>query len=552
MATTHDEIWITDLAECAEGPVADQNRKGCWRSIPYRVHVPQRDEDLSGVSLAANAQTAPSPIVLRLGVEGTYRVFFLTKYPIVGNFTLRVRLSGEPCSETLTVKLNRDGNEYPEWWDAVEIYWKDAALGGNDIVLAPLGETWLWAIRLVPAESARSRPEVAVPYVFTDDGDMMWTERHTRKEDILEREVLIGDDTCAGICVYSGINFDVCNYQTRVGTIAGSSGQHPTNASTANLVHNMRFYSDSGLDPFALVRDYVKERGWEFHVYVRLRPVSGVYPLDGVLDSKYFLDHPEFHLLDKQGTHVCGLSYAYPQVREHLLALYREILGYGVDGLVLCFVRGSPLVLYEPIMVDGFQKKYGVDPRKLEDTDDRWLDFCAEINTDFMREVKSLAGPGQRISGLIHGTPELNRRWAIDVPRWVREGLIDDCYIIGHIYDEHDFHWDAGPEQIDYPWFQNLPGRERVRLFPMLYDWDCLERDPQGYQNAFWSWIDAGADGYGIWDGNGHMAYEYRYLWRTGFRKRLPYAPESRLKNRYPIREINRFRHDRYSVLESW
>ncbi len=546
MSSTQDDIWITDLAARAVGaPVSSSNVEGCWRSVPYRL------EHCEGISLACNAQTHPDPVTIKLGVTGRYGIHLITKYPIVGNFDLRVRLSGDLCFESLEGGLNRAGNEYPEWWDAVEIYWKDAELDGQDLVLAPLPETWLWAVRLEPAVRTEPR-ETVHPYVFTDDGATPWLRIHTRKEDILEREALIPEDTCAKILIYSGAEFDVCGYPTEVGTVVGSSDDTPTNEYGANVSHNMKFYRDHEWNPLLLVKDYAKSRDWEFHVYVRLRALSGVYPLDGVFDSRFFMDHPEFHMRDKEGTHICGVSYAYPEVREHVLALFEEMLSFGVDGLVLCFVRGCPMVLYEPIMVKGFRDRYGMDPRELADTDERWLDYCAEINTDFMRQVKSLAGPGQRISGFIHGTRELNRRWAMDIPRWVREGLIDDCFIIGHIYDEHDYHWDAGPDQLDFEWFQNLPGRERVRLFPMLYPWDYLKEDPESYQKAFWSWLDAGADGYGVWDAGGDLAYEHRFLWKLGLADREPYEQRSRLTNRYLIKEINGFRHDRYSVLESW
>ncbi len=52
-----------------------------------------------------------------------------------------------------------------------------------------------------------------------------------------------------------------------------------------------------------------------------------------------------------------------------MIDLIKEILEYRPDGISLCFVRGVPMVLYEPIMVDGFKKKYGLDPRDLPETD---------------------------------------------------------------------------------------------------------------------------------------------------------------------------------------
>jgi hypothetical protein len=539
-------IWFTDLpARVVRGTVSPRPVAGAWRCVPYRL------ENLRGISLAFSPYANPGPVTLRLGVKGRHRISLVTKYPIVGNFGLRVKLTGDLCFESLDGGLNRQGHEYPEWWVAVEIFWKEADLTGQNLVLAGVPNTWLWAIRLEPVRGAPRPRRVVHPYVFTEDGDMMRLRRHSRKEDILER-VLLPEDSCARIMIYSGINFDACEHMTRVGTRAGTSGDMPNDDYGANLAHNMKLFIRNRWDPMTVMRDYARRRNWEFQVYVRLRAASGVYPEDGLYDSRFFMDHPEWHMRDKEGTHICGVSYAYPQVREHVLAFYREILGYGVDGLCLCFVRGCPLVLYEPAMVRGFQKKYGLDPRTLADTDARWLDYCAEVNTEFMRQVKALAGPGQRLSGLVHGTRALNRRWGMDLPRWIREGLIDDLFIIGHTYDEHEYHVEAGPEAIEYEWFQNLPGRARVRLFPMLYPWGCLRKDPAGYQAAFWRWLDQGADGYGLWDGHGHLAYEYRGFWNLGAEPRTPLEPRSRLTNRYVIREINGFRHDRYSVLESW
>ena len=107
------------------------------------------------------------------------------------------------------------------------------------------------------------------------------------------------------------------------------------------------------------------------------------YPFDRIR-SKFFLDHPEYHCFDREGQRVGRLSYAYPEVQEHILSLISEIADYDPDGVCLAFIRGVPLVLYEPIMVEAFREKHRIDPRALDESDARWLEYQAEVITPFL------------------------------------------------------------------------------------------------------------------------------------------------------------------------
>lgn len=86
-----------------------------------------------------------------------------------------------------------------------------------------------------------------------------------------------------------------------------------------------------------------------------------------------------------------------------------EIAAYQPDGVCLCMVRGVPLVLYEPIVVNDFQKVHGVDPRSLTSTDERWLEYQAGIITAFIREVRAGLAPEQKLSIVNNGARERGR-----------------------------------------------------------------------------------------------------------------------------------------------
>lgn len=90
------------------------------------------------------------------------------------------------------------------------------------------------------------------------------------------------------------------------------------------------------------------------------------------------------------------MSLAYPQVVEYRLALMRELLSFGVDGifLVVCTPIG-----YEPPVSKSFEKKYGIDPRTIGEHDPRWTKHQASYVTDFIRKVSQLVREEERKTG---------------------------------------------------------------------------------------------------------------------------------------------------------
>ena len=577
MGIVKTDVLITDLRErVIKGKVADKRIPNCWRVIPYQA------EGFEGIAVSCYGSKPPKPLILRLGVDGPYRISFVINFFGGG---IQVKLTGERYFQTLTAlqfeyyrplggSYDRDPRPrevlglhddkwgyYEDWWNLQEIFWREADLTGRDLILGldpDISEdsvragNWLGAIRLEPLERlSESKSEVQFPLAIFNDGGVALDAR--TPEDLVRNEALtIPEDSCTRIMIWGSGDSDVCNYPTKVGTPYGESTEGYTKAEAMRIA-NVQAWHEKGWDSMAVMRDYAKGRGWEFHAYVRINGFMYAYPFDHECwRSGFFDDHPQHTCLDKEGNRVLRLSYAYPEVREHYLALYREILSYNPDGICICFIRGCPMVLYEPIMVEGFMRRHGVDPRLLDEMDDRWIDYCAEVITEFMKQVKALLKPGQRLSAVVHGTYILNRRWGLDIRRWIREGIVDDYYITGHIYNEHDGHWEGGPEDLGYDYFQSLPGREKVRLFPMFYCWARFAADPQKHREAFWSYFDRGADGYAVWDAAGRTWAAMQAFLDIGCRERRPWVPRTRMTRKHKLLKMSGYRWDRYTPIEGW
>ena len=105
-----------------------------------------------------------------------------------------------------------------------------------------------------------------------------------------------------------------------------------------------------------------------------------------------------------------NVSFGFPEVRRHKLAYVRELLDYGVDGLMLDFIRragrfrvvnermvhfpyywdddGACQYGYEAPIVDAFRDATGLDPHALSNCDERWIRHRAAYNTLMLREIR--------------------------------------------------------------------------------------------------------------------------------------------------------------------
>ena len=497
----HEEIIISNLDQRVDRRLLGSTASDRWRAIPYKA------EGISGVMLGTGGSASIPPIDISLDVQGLYRVW-VAVHSFLSASRLRIRLTGDLCCETLPPTPSTEQISYPALY---EMPWREADLTGKDLIiegghLPQFYPAALAYIRLEPLEQKSPTPEMMIehPMAVTEDGFGIFHEiQHNRPQDLIEPLNAIPESSCMKMLIWGAADGDICLYPTRVGTHRGSPASGLSRHTDEVYHANLRRWREKGWDPMLTVKDLCRVRGWEFYAYVRVEAFATQYPLTLTcgIRSSFFEENPRYHCRDKEGRHVMRLSYANPEVQDHMLELFKEIIEYEPDGLCLAFIRGVPLVLYEEVMVDGFIAKYQVDPRILDETDPRWLRYQANIINSFMVRVKAQLKPGQRLSAIIPGNIEDCARWGLDPSFWVREGIVDDLFPTGQKFTPEDVHIDD-PYNLHFESFRELSGKDDYRVIPMLYPWSLFANDYPSWRKLIYDFLDAGADGYAVWDGN--------------------------------------------------
>ena len=528
------DILIRELDKAVDRKLVqtDPSQTNLWKPVSYV------SDEFAGVMLGEGGGPEQKPVTIRLGAEGVYRVF-LGLYGGYDARQMRVRLAGAQASDTIPIKAT--GNRTLV---IGETFWKQADLTGRDLVLEGSGDARSpGALAYVRLQKIPDRKD-SYPMVISEDGYGIFLGSEHSGPEVLEKAFeSIPQGTCMRMLLWGNGCADNCNYPSKVGQFYPNAGYQL--AWRPEFARNIQTWKDNGWDSLKVMREYTRKRKWEFHVYIRMQAFKAPFPFDAQENSKFFNDHPEYHCLDSQGQKVNRLSYAYPEVQEYMLSLIKEIAGYEPDGVCLCLIRGLPLVLYEPIMVDGFKTRYGVDPRELDELDPRWMDYQGAVVTSFIQQVKQALAPNQRLSVIVPATELDCRRWGLDVATWVKRGLIDDLFPTGQIFDELDVHRDA-PDNLDFDYFARLDGRKNIRLIPLLYPWSKFSSDFDGWERLMHSYLDRGADAYAVWDGRSSMP-KTKDLGRTLKKYERPAPPPSR---EVKLRSLQGFRIDRYHYFE--
>ena len=174
--------------------------------------------------------------------------------------------------------------------------------------------------------------------------------------------------------------------------------------------------------------------------------------------TPFHLAHPEMRQLNADGSPRPRLSFAYPEVRQYLCSIGREILERGVDGLMIDVLRHPPMAIFDQPLVDGFIRETGEDPRKMPgDGSEAWLRYRATAFTSLLRDFRaamdSSGFPDKPI--YVRAMPEPWRllRDGCDVDAWLSEGLVDTFIAESHW---HPSHLDLAPVQ------QIIKGRARL------------------------------------------------------------------------------------------
>jgi len=287
-------------------------------------------------------------------------------------------------------------------------------------------------------------------------------------------EIAETDVTALFICPNIGMNM---NYPSQVaqmiGEPAGPGAADPVEDPSATrpgslerAIVNLRSLVAAGHDPLGLVIERAQAKGLETFISFRLNEVHAVEQEESVLLSRFWQDHPEWHIGNPgddmppvyhrilgPNTHPIvggwlpgGLDFAVPEVRSQRLAEIRECCErYPIDGIDLDFQR-FPMYFRPGQEAEGKQLMTA------------WMREIREMT----RAVGDLRGRPLLVSVRIMATPEQNELIGLDPIAWANEGLVD-MVTVSH-YLRNDFPLPAARYRTLLP--DNVPLYASIEVAP--------------------------------------------------------------------------------------
>jgi len=203
---------------------------------------------------------------------------------------------------------------------------------------------------------------------------------------------------------------DIVMHDSKVGEVQGRRFDSPPDRCSEVIAELRR----RGTDVMHVVADQAHRHGVEVVASMRMSDTHHRQPdPDSSGVPQLLLDHPEYAIRRQDGIQETALDYSVPEVREHRLAILRELAeGYDVDGLELDFMRWGKHFAREE------------------------APFKIDVMTDFVGRVREILDEAARRRGrdrLVLGAQVprslyLSLVCGLDPRTWVTHGWLD--YII--------------------------------------------------------------------------------------------------------------------------
>ncbi|HXG24664.1 MAG TPA: hypothetical protein VNJ09_08935 [Chthonomonadales bacterium] len=453
-------IWITDMSRCnPSSALSITMKRGHWKTYPYELTTGQK-----GIMVWTSATAKAPALRIPLGVKGWYAIFVGLFSGANGSVAwIKLNTDVAPLKrsnsnadyygnfrDTLFKVAQLNGDETLQFAPQTEGY--ASACGVGYVKLIPLSDQEIKGIQADRADTSKRNMTV------TDDGfSFIYAQRPTTTEDLLTQiEPLRYSDVDTLIMEQFG--GDKVMYPSAVGTMPGLDMDDFAELGHRYYVETVRAFARQKINPLKVLIDGAHGVGVKIHVGIRPAGTSWAPPYDEFWETPFFKNHPEWYCIDRDGKVTTRMSWAVPEVRRHYIELLQEMLRLGADGVNIVFVRGVPVVLYEPAFCKMFQDKYGIDARTLEDTDSRILSMRSDVVTTFFRELRAMLdaeqkrrGDGKRLQASVvtFGNEYDNSWYGIDIRRLVNEGLLDHIMV-------YPFDIGARKGGVDYAFFREV------------------------------------------------------------------------------------------------
>ena len=290
-------------------------------------------------------------------------------------------------------------------------------------------------------------------------------------------------------------------------------------AGARNHAECWRVMRDQGFNMLPHAVEMAHAAGLEFHASYRMGGFRWPPPHDHWNGPGFYEQHPELRSILRHGQPAQRISYSFPETRQFAVSLLREAAQHPIDGVCLIYVRRPPFVDYEPPVVEGFQREFGLDPRALPENDPRWLNHRCRFLTQFMREVREAMDAVAReqgrkrigITAIISSRQDENLAHAIQPADWVRDGLVDTLvpYTMAPDLDSSAESW-PDPRALD-SWVKITKGTPCV-LSPSVLPRFMSGEDFRRRAAALYG---AGAESLFFWDCAYRVNYYDQTMWNA-------------------------------------
>ncbi len=492
----------------------DVRRKRQWKVLDYETV-----DGLKGKSIACTPDTGAPAVTLPLNAKGWYAVY--VGLGGVGRFAFgqgneaRMKLTGDVTYQHRGYAAAKD--------DIEEVFFKAADLTGQNLQLAQMRmqaemnlpgppdnprHTVIMYVKLVPLTEAevawvkQDRAQQGTKKLIATMDAFSWIHQNypTTKAEFLEDFEHLRDSDF-GMINWQIIGGDLVNYKSKLGTIPGELSDDPARTGDGYVTDSIKKFIARGEDHTKLAIEAAHSMNKKIVIGFRAQAWQTPPAFEDYFTSRFYRDHPEWRTYDRDGTPVMRMSYAVPQVREHIYGILREVLAFQPDGIEIIYFRGLPLILWEDAFCREFQKKYGVDAKTIPEDDPRLYAMRGEIMTGFMRDIRKMLDDVQKAQGrkeryelnasVVHNEAD-NLKYGLDVERWAKEGLVDRIGIFPAA-----FHTDTRkPMEID--WFARITKGTKSSFYPIMLGWK-LPSAKEAYEKAQ-NYYKGGAAGMIFWD----------------------------------------------------
>ena len=523
-----DAVYLTDMTRGQPGSAVTRRfARGAWKAVEYET------AEFSGTMLYSIAGLKSPELAFRLDRQGWYAVYLglhdshqryrLRRWP---SPLLKVKLSGEEVFQYVQPESFAADDEYAKLGEQyhfqagalhlIESFWCAADLTGRDLIIAATDATDanIAYIKLVPLSEGEvaqlagdaGRDDTKRLIGVFDASSLAYKAGVYDQAEMVATQLNAFRDSDFGIVLWgTSCGFD-CYYPTRVGDPPRRSVTSLQDPATSPIFPVSDFLLAPDED--GTLRDPLREavgcgRELGIQIYASVRPEG---PIDSPNDEgggKFYDEHLEYCCTSRQGHRWAYLSLAYPEVRNQWVELLREQVGYGVDGVSFVFVRGFPFVGYDPPVIEAFKQQYDVDPRDLDEKDERWQTHCAGYVTQFLREIRQMLDEEAHQAGRsrlgtayhVFSDPQESLGLGLDVATWISEGLVD--HLLAYPFQwTQDNSTRAKPENVARAYAESVGG-SGTRLY--AHAWPRVSTASYWLQQAQRIY-DAGADGIALFD----------------------------------------------------